>query len=616
MDPVLYKAATYGETSFLDTLTADEETFYFSQITPKKNTLLHLAAESKQTDFLKKVCVKCLPSLLWQPNSKYETPLHVAATAGCLEIVEFFIQQELTDVQGRRQNVIRKKNRDGDTALNCAVRHGQYDVVECLLKTDPDLSSFSNYSDESPLYIAVAYSYMEIASLIIRLSSTTFSHTGPKGLTALHEAVTKKSGLKIMEELVKRRPEVIKEADDIGRTPLHNAVSWGPVEAVKILLKYDISSATYLLDREGNSAFHVAALHGHINVIKELIQSCPDIFELTNKKGQTALHIAILSNETAVVKYILDNSQLVRILNEPDEDGNTPLHLAVIYYKHNHKVIEMLAKDTRVNINAINKEFKAAWDIYVLHFREGGFKKAKIMSLLKGSSKARLLQHFVGDVLMELLNGKPELKPLVLGIKEYHEHNRNSYLKFPELFLVVATLVTTVSFSVAFTMPGGYVTDGAAKGKPILADKTAFKAFMIFNIVSFFSSISAVYFQSCAAFLERARARYEKFQLVSLGIAIVALVLAFSSGIYATLADSNRVLATAPYVMLCTLLFIYHGCAMLDPLGQGLRIEASRRIGKYRFQIKCGGPAGRLLPKITYEIETDKDGSRGGSERA
>ncbi|WCJ17818.1 Ankyrin repeat family protein [Euphorbia peplus] len=420
-----------------------------------------------------------------------------------------------------------------------------------------------------------------------------------------------------MEELVEKRPEIIKEADDdVGWTPFHYAAAYRRVDGVKILLKFDISSAAYLLDHDGNSALHVAAFFGSIKVLKELLQSCPDTSELTNKKAQTALHIAVLSNEVRVIKYILGNSQLSGLLNAPDEDGNTPLHLAVLYYNNNKKVIEMLAKDTRVNINATNKEFKAAYNIYVSHFRERGFIKAKIESLLEGSSRARLAQHYVTDVFKEWLNRKPEIKPLFLGLRESRERNKNSYLKFPEVFLVVATLVTTVSFSVAFTMPGGYITDGAAKGKPILADKAAFKAFVIFDIVSFFSSVSAVYFQRGTAYGERMRARYQKFQSASLGIAIVALALAFSSGIHVMLANSNRALATAPYAIVCSLLFIYYSCVVIDPFGLDFDIQVSRPVGKYRFEFKCGGAAGRLLPTISYKIDQSKDRSRSGTEGA
>ncbi|WCJ17816.1 Nuclear factor NF-kappa-B p105 subunit [Euphorbia peplus] len=617
MDAVLYRAAISGETTFLETLTADEEAIYFTQLTPWKNTLLHLAAEFKHVEFFKKVCLKCLPSLISQPNSKDETPLHIAASVGSLEIVEFFIQQLPSDVQGRRQDAIRKKDRDGDTALNCAVKNGEYDIVECLLKTDPELSSFCNYSDESALYLAVSNSYMDIASLIIRLSSPAFSHKGPNGLTALHEAVTNESALKMMEELVERRPEIIKEADDIGWTPFHYTAACDVVDAVKILLKYDISSAAYLLDHDGNSVLHVAAYQGHISVMKELIQSCPDIFELSNKKAQTALHIAVLSNEVRVIKYVLGNSQLAGLLNEPDEDGNTPLHLAVLYYNNYYQdIIEMLAIHTGVDTDIRNKEHKSAYEIYVLNFREDGFKMEKAISLLHGSSTARTIQRLESDVSKEWLNRKPELKPILLGFKEREEESRKSYLKFPEVFLVVATLVTTASFSAALAMPGGYITEGNAKGKPILADKTAFKAFLVFDIVSFFFSLSAVYFQSCAAFTEKIRIRYERFQLWSLGISIVSLALAFASSIYVTQANSNLALAIVPYALVCCLLFIYCICFMLDPFGLGLSFQVYRRIGKYHFQFKCGGPAGRLLPTIRYEIDTGKDGPRGGRERA
>ncbi|EEF49337.1 ankyrin repeat-containing protein, putative [Ricinus communis] len=194
MDPELYKAAKSGNISFAEANICDEESPFLFQTTPTKNNLLHVAAEFKQTNFFKTVCLKCRPSLIWQQNSEGDTPFHVAARVGCPGIVDFLIEQASSsaDIESRgngqfsNKELIERVNGEMDTALHHAVRNGHFEVVKSLIAAHPELTGFVNIADESPRYLAVFDLSSEIAMLILDSCQSSFSYKGTNGVTALH----------------------------------------------------------------------------------------------------------------------------------------------------------------------------------------------------------------------------------------------------------------------------------------------------------------------------------------------------------------------------------------------------------------------------------------------
>ena len=165
-----------------------------------------------------------------------------------------------------------------------------------------------------------------------------------------------------MEILLEKKPNIIRERDNLGWTSLHYAAYWGFAGLVRQFLNHD-SFVAYILDNNGESALHIAAHYGNINAIEEMIKCCPDVCDLTNHKGQTALHLAILGGRENVVKYILKTARLKGLINEPDKDGNTPLHMSVIC--RDYRIIYMLGREERVDIKATNKENLTALAILV-----------------------------------------------------------------------------------------------------------------------------------------------------------------------------------------------------------------------------------------------------------
>ncbi|KAK4760341.1 hypothetical protein SAY87_005234 [Trapa incisa] len=594
MDPQLYEAARSGKLDLL--LDIEKNITLLSQVTPKRNTILHVSAQFKQLEFFKMATRLSPPSLFDSPNSKGDTPLHVAAWAGCPDVVSFIIDKasgiyadiEDSQVKVGHKKLLRMTNEDGDNPLHCAVRNGHFQVAKLLLEADPELSRQVNNAEESPLYIATAKEFPEIADLILSTSSSPF-HGGTNGMTALHAAVYYQL-YGTLKKLVKKRPEMIKEGDILGWTPLHYAAHFGNENAVKLFLKKDSSSA-YLQDRDGESALHIAASRGRITVMKELLRSRPDCCYLSDNKGRTVLHAAVLGGQVISVQYILDDPQLLGLVNEADGEGNTPLHLAALLKKYS--IIAILARDDRVDIKATNKKNLTPLGIYH-KYKETGFAAAKVYFMLEEKFGVQDMRAWVDDV-KQTLNKETEephgqsravLDPPRLGRRPDHSGPEKGNML--EIHLLVSVLIATVTFAAAFTLPGGYQNNGKDEGMAVLASKIAFKVFLVFDTVAFCSAVAAVYLQFGTAgggWYERAR--FANVAMVLIFIAILAMVLAFASGMYVVLAKSGCLGVTAFTIAGC---FILVFCLrwFVDPLGNpGLGLRALRKTVR-NLLFRCG----------------------------
>jgi ankyrin repeat protein len=81
---------------------------------------------------------------------------------------------------------------------------------------------------------------------------------------------------------------------------------------------------------DGTSGIHIAAYHGHVQVIRELLKA--KRFNLTitraDEKGQTALHMAVLNDHVDVAAYLLSQDYQTSLIREATKEGKTPLHIA------------------------------------------------------------------------------------------------------------------------------------------------------------------------------------------------------------------------------------------------------------------------------------------------
>ena len=121
--------------------------------------------------------------------------------------------------------------------------------------------------------------------------------------------------------------------------------------------------------------------------------------------------------------------------------------------------------------------------------------------------------------------------------------------------LLVATLIATVTFTAAFTVPGGFQSQGVDEGSAVLSKRAAFQVFLIANTLAFGLSITTilVHFLASATitdvvFHRRVVRRAPLFTNWS----IVALLVAFISGTYTVVPHSLGI--TAAVILYCCFL--------------------------------------------------------------
>ena len=129
-----------------------------------------------------------------------------------------------------------------------------------------------------------------------------------------------------------------------------------------------------------------------------------------------------------------------------------------------------------------------------------------------------------------------------------------------ETVLVVAALIATVTFAAGFTLPGGYVSDkGPLEGTAVLRKKTAFQAFMITDTIALILSSYVVISQLLLAQESGLTAvLILKDSFLAVSWAMIAMVLAFITGVYAVLEPSNGLLTV---ILIISILFFFRSSA-------------------------------------------------------
>ncbi|KAM3268333.1 hypothetical protein P3S67_031274 [Capsicum chacoense] len=186
---------------------------------------------------------------------------------------------------------------NGDTALHKAVQSRHQDVARMLVKEDPDFEFPSNKFRETPLYLKAEPGLREALIEILNSSKQPTSSASIINGTPLHAAV-------IQEHTV---ISLCEEPDVGGWNLLHFAALLGLKEVVSDNLGWKISLAYLPAGSENDWAttIRIAASAGKVDVLHELLNRCPDCWEMLDSNGRNSLHEAILYSQANVVNYLL-----------------------------------------------------------------------------------------------------------------------------------------------------------------------------------------------------------------------------------------------------------------------------------------------------------------------
>ncbi|KAJ8527591.1 hypothetical protein K7X08_015042 [Anisodus acutangulus] len=234
---------------------------------------------------------------------------------------------------------------------------------------------------------------------------------GKRGDSQLHLAV-RAGNLGKVKEIVQKvdSKDLLSKQNLEGETVLYVAAENGHSLVVAELLKHlDLQTAS-ILANNGYDAFHVAAKQGHLEVLKELLHSFPNLVMTTDSSNSTALHTAAAQGHLDVVNLLLEiDSNLAKIARN---NGKTILHTAA-RMGHLEIVRSLLSKDPEIGFRADKKGQSA------LHMAVKGQIFDIVLELIKPNPAVLALEDNKGNRALHVATtkGRPQMVQCLISIE-------------------------------------------------------------------------------------------------------------------------------------------------------------------------------------------------------
>jgi ankyrin repeat protein/L-ascorbate metabolism protein UlaG (beta-lactamase superfamily) len=285
-----------------------------------KNWLSTLLAK-KWIPFLSGIILLILP--LFSFLTSYDD-IFDAAKQGNLAKVQALV--------GKNPELVKAKDQEQSTPLHSAAAAGHLKIVEYLIEKEADVNAWNN-AHQNPLLYAAYHGHSKIVSLLLE-KGAEFKEQDIYGRNVLHYPA-REGHPKVVEILVKKGLDINQE-DRGGVTPLRFAIERGHTEIIDtfILLKaLDVESDL------GRKSLHLAAANGHKNIVGLLIAKGSSIHTRDDEAG-TLLHNAAIGGLLELSQRLIKKG--IKI-NDQDNRGKTPLHYAV--REGHHEIVRLLAEN-------------------------------------------------------------------------------------------------------------------------------------------------------------------------------------------------------------------------------------------------------------------------------
>ncbi|GAB2261724.1 hypothetical protein Droror1_Dr00002721 [Drosera rotundifolia] len=515
-----------------------------SLVTAGRETPLHIAASAGQVKLIERILSLDKKNPLLRKNSNGDLAVHTAARSCQLGALDCLVNHWMQDPSSL-VNILRQRNlKQKDTPLHIALKNRHQSMATYLAKLYPEASHTLNANKMSPLYLAIEAKYWDIVLLMLDSIPTPNDRVEllKKGKPVMH-AVIKARNMEILKAMLEKCSALVDTFDDDGRTPLSYAAYIGNLEGVKYLLD-KFRGEAFKKGKDGCFPIHWACRGGQIPVVDELALRSTISRDLLSDKGQNILHMAAGNGRPDMLKYLLEDmlkrhKELAQCaINLRDEDGNTPLHLAVIN-KH-PKAVYVMTKYKQVQLSLENKHGCSPLD-----------------AALNYSGFNALMEERLTWLALTYAGASRSSHSCTLHKKTEDPDSSNKYKDRINTLQLMAILVATVTFAAAFTPPGGYNSppdDGrnsTATGMAVLADRPFFKAFLISDTIAMYSSI-LIAVSLIWAQVDDLRLIIFSLRLVLplLWVALTAMSVAFMVGIYLVVAETGW-LAILIFIMGC-----------------------------------------------------------------
>ncbi|KAI3968349.1 hypothetical protein MKW92_052338 [Papaver armeniacum] len=421
-------------------------------ITPKQlqiktdagNASISLAVEANNIEMVKLIVVKNRKLLLIR-NEHGHIPLITAAINGDEEMLRYLYSvTPMEDIFiNEHDRQIRKnelRDRDGATLITAALRVEIYDIALKLLKLFPRLASTQdndgmtvfNVLAGKPSAFPSGNRFGFIQKCIYRIAGV-----GSYGLVGKALKLTVPYLKKLHDKKLKHN-----QVDEIV-----DIISTGIVDF----------NHNKITESRAHDAVCLSVIHGIVELFTALTKSNGNLMLARDENGNGLFQLAVLHRQENVFKAILDMGMQHPTTAPLDKDENNILHCAGFWRPllHLHKVSGA----------ALQMQREIQW-----------FKEVEKVVKLK---------------YREMKNGKG-VKPEALFTQQHETlvKDGETWVKeASQACMVVSTLIATVMFTAAFTVPGG---NDQNTGLPMFLRSKPFFFFIVSDAISLFASCTSI----------------------------------------------------------------------------------------------------------------------------
>ncbi|KAK9181460.1 hypothetical protein WN944_024597 [Citrus x changshan-huyou] len=524
----LYRAALNGDWAVAKDIYDKDEGEIRVGITKHGDTALHVAAQANRIDFVKELVKMMKTEDIAKPNKLKCTALFYAAGSGMVEIVE--------EMMKGNKDIAMARDREGTLPIVRAASLGKEEMVVFLYEQTKDF-----LTDDDCIELLVKLIETDSYAVALRLLKDRPQLATKRDRneeTALHVLARKN-----LTSSNQNPCGAFQRYFNLGAKNRKNKQALKLVESlweqVILLREPDISK----LIKEPTRIIFDAANHGNVQFLSILIREYPDLMWKCDENRYTIFHIAVSNRQVELFKFIdADDMKAIAdlLVDSTDGEGNNILHLA-----------GKLAPPDRLNVvsgSALQMQRELLWFQAV--------KKVVPRKLAEAKNKKGLTPRALFSEQHRDLKEKGE---------KWMKDTASSCM-------LVATLIATVVFAAALTVPGGNKED---TGLPFFLHNVSFKIFAVSNVISLVASTLSI-----VVFLSLVTPRYAEKDFLSLlprklyvglgtlFIAIAAMMVVFSATSFIVFTDGSTWIAILVIVVpsVPAILFFYLHFRLFDDI--------------------------------------------------
>ncbi|KAJ6747359.1 PROTEIN ACCELERATED CELL DEATH 6-LIKE [Salix koriyanagi] len=450
----LYQAALSGDWDTAEGIYKLYEGEVNATITKRGETALHIAAAAEHTHFVKQLVGKMSTEALYFRNNAGNTAFCFAAISGVEALAKVMMD--------KKSDLAMTRGRGNLLPIYMATLLGHRGMVSYLYdETNEQLTE----GDRIALLVALINSDMyDVAWKMIRAHPGLAHARDEHQLTALH-ALAQKSSMP--------SNAVDQSLPGLWNKNLNPFSVFKLARMRKLMHKQALDLIQYLWEQvvllddatisrqigEPWPLIFTAAERGNLDFLTILIRLYPDLIFKVDQNTYSIFHIAILNRHEDIFRIIYQIGSIKNLITTyKDKEGNNMLHLAA----------KLLESPSRLNVipgAALQLQRELLW-----------FEEVKKVVQPRHIEEKNTLGKTPGALFIE------QHKEMM---KEGEQWMRDT----ADSCMLVATLIATVVFAAAFTVPGGTLQD---KGTPVFLKEIAFKIFAISDAISLVTSASSL----------------------------------------------------------------------------------------------------------------------------